>query len=95
MWTTFNKTINNSFQGPVEYVPVAFDNTSLTAQKELILHHGRGTLFVMPEALYNADGYLQDQSGIFQIIDENTCKYEFSGNLEAGKYLFIFKFLYL
>lgn len=95
MWTDFNRTINNSFPGPVEHVPVAFENSDLTAGHELILRHGRNTLFVIPEALFNADGILQDQAGIFQIVDENNCKYVFSGDLETGKYLFIFKFLYL
>ena len=95
MWTNFDKTINNSFTGQTEHVPVAFENATLSETGELVLRHGRGTLFVIPEALFNSDGILQDQSGIFQIIDENTVKYIFSGNLEAGKYLFILKILYL
>jgi hypothetical protein len=95
MWTTISTTINNSFTGKPEYVPVAFQNSDLNESHELILKHGRNTLFCIPEALYNSEGFLQDQSGIFQVIDANNCKYQFSGDLEEGKYLFIFKFLYL
>lgn len=94
MWTNLSTTINNSFSGNVEYVPVVFQNSDLAAGV-LNIPHGRDTLFVIPEAIYNPSGVLQDQSGIFTIMDSNNVKYEFGGNLETGKYLFIFKFLYL
>lgn len=95
MWSNLTTTIYSSFQRSSEHVPVAFDNNDLDANKDLILHHGRNTLFVIPEALFDADGILQSQAGIFQVVDANTCKYSFSGDLASGKYLFIFKFLYL
>lgn len=95
MWTNLVTTINSSFTGQTEHVPVSFENSDLDANNELILRHGRNTLYVIPEALFSASGQLQDQAGIFTILDANTCKYTFSGELEAGKYLFIFKFLYL
>ncbi|MBN2215011.1 MAG: hypothetical protein JW723_12285 [Bacteroidales bacterium] len=95
MWSLLNTSINNSFSKQGQYVPVPFDNTDLNENKELVINHLRSADLVIPEALFDADGILQDQSGIFQIIDKNTCRYTFSGDLEPGKYLFILKVLYL
>jgi hypothetical protein len=94
MWDDILNTTMNAFQPTVSWLPVTFQNSDLVSG-ELTIRHYRNTKLIVPVALFNADGVLQDQAGIFQIVDEFTAKYTFAGNLEAGKYLFIFQFLYL
>lgn len=86
--------VPGSFTGQTQHACVTFSNDDLV-NGALVLNHLRNASLVIPEALFNADGILQDPAGIFEIIDQNTCKYTFSGDLEAGRYLFILKFLYL
>lgn len=86
--------VPGSFTGQTQHACVTFDNSDLV-NGTLVLNHLRNASLVIPEALFSATGELQDPAGIFQIIDQNTCKYTFSGDLEAGRYLFILKFLYL
>lgn len=91
---TTHTNVSGSFSNAGEFVMITFDNSNLV-DGALVLNHLRDVSLVIPEALFNEDGILQDQSGIFQIVDANTCKYTFGGPLEDGRYLFVFKFLYL
>ena len=92
-WTATDNCPSN-FAPQAEMSAVSFSNADLT-EGTLTVNHLRNASLVLPMGLFNSDGILQDPAGIFQIIDENTCKYTFSGDLELGRYLFVFKFLYL
>ena len=93
MWENIANNLTNAFQPSIGWLPVAFQNSDLVGG-ELVIRHYKNTRFVVPIAFFSPDGILQDQSGIFEIVDEFTVKYTFSGQLGSGKYLFIFQFIY-